>query len=74
LSRIVRLRITATAAILEIPVISIYAPIKGKDSETTQFYNELPHPIQKNYYLKASYFWWKTAKPTSQLRDAQCLH
>jgi hypothetical protein len=71
-SRIVRLRITAMAAILEIPVIRMYTPIKGKDSETIEFYNELPHPITKNHYLKASYFWCKTAKTTHQLRDVQC--
>jgi hypothetical protein len=70
--RTVMLRITAIAAILEILVIRIHAPIEGKDSETIEFYNELQHPIKRNHYLKVSHFWCKTAKPTSQLRDAQC--
>jgi hypothetical protein len=46
-SRIVKLWITATAAILEIPVIRIHALVDGKDSETTEFYNDLQHPTKK---------------------------
>jgi hypothetical protein len=71
-SRIVKLKITAIAAILEIPVIRIHALIESKDFETTGFYDELQHPIKRNHYLKVPDFWCKTAKPTSQLRDAQC--